>query len=510
MSYRHLILVLGDQLNLDSAALADGPQAGDAVWMAEVARESTKVWSHQARIALFLSAMRHFAAELRARGWRVDYQALEDHQHPDLAAALRAAVTRHQPSRVRLVEPGEYGVRQEIEGVCSELQVPLDLLDDRHFLTSHADFARWRSGRKQWVMEYFYRAMRQQSGDLMQGRDPVGGQWNLDKQNRRPFSKKGPGRLPERRRETPDALTADVLQLVEERFSAHPGTLDRFDWPVTRRDALAALQDFIELRLPAFGDFQDAIWSGEPWLFHSQLSAALNLKLLNPREVLDAAIAAFSAGRAPLNAVEGFVRQILGWREYVRHVYWAGMPALLEENALQASQPLPAFYWTGETEMACLQDTLKQTLDTGYAHHIQRLMVTGLFGLLLGVEPRRIHQWYLAIYVDAVEWVEAPNVLGMSQFADGGRLGTKPYVASGRYIERMSNYCAGCRFNPGESHGPAACPFTLLYWDFLMRHEARFGRHPRTAMQWRNLSRLDEPTREQIRRDAADLRQSLS
>nr|WP_280818820.1 cryptochrome/photolyase family protein [Thiorhodococcus minor] len=437
---------MGDQLDLGSPVLADGPWADDCVWMAEVAEESTKVWSHKARIALFLSAMRHFAERLRERGWQVDYQALERHAHPDLGAALRAAIERHQPQSVRMVEAGEYGVARIVEHACAEMRVPLRILDDSHFLTTHADFDRWQSGRKQWVMEHFYREMRRKSGYLTASGEPVGGEWNLDKQNRRAFPKSGPGILPGRCGFPPDTLTRQVLELVERRFADHPGDLDAFAWPVTREQALEALADFIDLRLPGFGDYQDAMWVGESWLYHSQLAAALNLKLLDPREVLDAAVAAFDAGRAPLNAVEGFVRQILGWREYVRHLYWASMPGLLDENALDAHQPLPGFYWTGETEMVCLREALGQTLRTGYAHHIQRLMVTGLCGLLLGVEPRQMHAWYLAVYVDAVEWVEAPNTLGMSQFADGGRLGTKPYVASGRYIQRMSNYCGTCHF----------------------------------------------------------------
>lgn len=510
MSVRRLIVVLGDQLNLDSAALADGPRASDRVLMAEVAEESTKVWSHKARIALFLSAMRHFAAALRERGWQVDYQALDEHEHPSLGAALQAAITRHRPECVRMVEAGEYDVARSIETCCDGMRVTLQVLEDSHFLTTRNDFDRWRSGRKQWVMEYFYRQMRRETGYLMSDGEPVGGEWNLDKQNRRSFSKAGPGVLPGRCGFSPDALTREVLGLVERRFLDHPGELDAFDWPVTREQALEALGDFIDLRLPAFGDYQDAMWTGEPWLYHSHLSAALNHKLLDPREVLDSAVAAFEAERAPLNAVEGFVRQILGWREYVRHVYWATMPGLLKENALEAHQPLPDFYWTGETDMVCLREALGQTLRTGYAHHIQRLMVTGLFGLLLGVEPRQMHAWYLAVYVDAVEWVEAPNTLGMSQFADGGRLGTKPYVASGRYIQRMSNHCRSCRFEPVEARGEDACPFTVLYWDFLMRHAARFASHPRTALQWRrNLARLDTETRQQIQDAAARLRSRL-
>jgi deoxyribodipyrimidine photolyase-related protein len=279
---------------------------------------------------------------------------------------------------------------------------------------------------------------------------------------------------------------------------------------VTRDQALAALEDFIEQRLELFGPYQDAMWRGEPWLYHARLSAALNLKLLDPREVIEAAIAAGRAGRAPLASVEGFVRQILGWREYVRGIYWHAMPGYLERNGLGAQHHLPAFYWHGDTDMQCLAQVLRQTLEYGYAHHIQRLMVTGLFALLYGVQPRQVHEWFLAVHVDAVEWVELPNTLGMSQHADGGLLGSKPYVASGRYIQRMSNYCDGCGYDPTERVGERACPFTTLYWDFLIRHEQRFAEHPRAAMQWRNLRHLDDVQRCEVQQQAQRLRAKLA
>jgi deoxyribodipyrimidine photolyase-related protein len=312
--------------------------------------------------------------------------------------------------------------------------------------------------------------------------------------------------LPAPRRFAPDATTRAVIDLARTRFAGHPGSLDAFDWPVTPADAEAALDDFIAHRLPLFGTYQDAIWAGEPWLYHARIAAALNLKLLDPRRAVNAAVAAYHAGHAPLAAVEGFVRQILGWREYVRGLYWLRMPEFADHNALGADQPLPAFYWSGDTEMNCLRDAIGQTLRLGYAHHIQRLMVTGLFALLLGVRPREVHAWYLAVYVDAVEWVELPNVLGMSQYADGGYMVSKPYCASGKYIQRMSNYCSGCRFKPDRATGDDACPFTTLYWDFLARHRERFARHPRTALQWKNLDRIDPAELARIRAAAAALR----
>ncbi|HSN71598.1 MAG TPA: cryptochrome/photolyase family protein, partial [Steroidobacteraceae bacterium] len=382
--------------------------------------------------------------------------------------------------------------------------------EDPHFLLSRADFARWAEGRRELRLEHFYRFMRKRTGFLMRNGAPAGGAFNFDRQNRGSFGRNGPGPIRTPVHFAPDETTREVLNVVAGRFKEHPGELDAFDWPVTPGDAQRALDDFIAHRLPEFGRWQDAMWSQAAYLHHSRLSAALNVKLLRPRKVLEAAVAAYDRGDAPIESVEGFVRQILGWREYVRGIYWREMPDYLERNALGADAALPDFYWTAATEMACLHDVIDQTLRLGYAHHIQRLMVTGLFALLLGVAPKRVHEWYLAVYVDAVEWVELPNTLGMSQYGDGGVMASKPYAASGKYIDRMSNYCAGCRYDPGESTGERACPFTTLYWDFLMRHEQRFADHPRMALQVRNLERLDDVTRRRIRSAATALRERMT
>jgi len=489
---RNLIVVLGDQLNRDSAAFDDFDAAQDAVWMAEVTEESTHVWSHKARIALFLSAMRHFRDALREEGVRVHYRELSE---GSLAEFLRRDIAKLKPKRTIAVEPGDYRVRESLAPL-------VDFLADRHFLCSLDDFREHSRERKQLRMEFFYREMRRRHGVLMDGDKPFGGQWNFDHDNRGAFGKSGPSELPAPRRFLPDATTRRVIELVEKRFPDHPGRLAHFDWPVAPGQALDALDDFIVHRLPLFGQFQDAMWTGEPWLYHSRISVALNLKLLDPRDAVRAA----ETADAPLAAREGFVRQILGWREYVRGVYWLKMPAYADSNELDARAPLPKFYWTGETDMTCLREAIGQTLRYGYAHHIQRLMVTGLYALLLGVEPRQVHEWYLAVYVDAVEWVELPNTIGMSQFADGGYLASKPYAATGKYISRMSNYCANCRFDPAESTGETACPFTTLYWDFLMRNEAKLKKIPRMEMQLRNLVRIAPAKKKAIAARAAELR----
>jgi deoxyribodipyrimidine photolyase-related protein len=518
---RNLIVVLGDQLDRDSSVFDDFDAAQDLIWLAEVTEESTHVWSHKARIALFLSGMRHFAAELIARQWPVHYRRMGDAALPfasaapepgiaTLAQALALDLTKLQPTRVVLVCPGDYRVREALKAVCAQHNVAYAERSDTHFYLSTEEFADWARGRKEFRLEHLYRLLRKREGVLMDGAKPVGGEWNYDQENRGTFGKAGPGMVPAPLAFAPDALTAQVLALVEAQFPGHPGELADFDWPVTPEQAISALDDFIAQRLCAFGSYQDAMWINQPYLYHAKISAALNLKLISPRTVVNAVEQAYRAGRAPLAAAEGFIRQVLGWREYVRGLYWWRMPRYLTENALAAEQPLPAFYWSGDTDMACLRAAIGQTLRYGYAHHIQRLMVTGLFSLMLGVQPRAVHEWYLAVYVDAVEWVELPNVLGMSQFADGGVMASKPYCASGSYIKRMSNYCAGCKYKPDVSTGPQACPFTTLYWDFLARHKDKFATHPRAALQWRALSRLSPETIAEIQAQATELRRVLA
>ena len=409
-----------------------------------------------------------------------------------------------------MLEAGDYRLEQGFAALAKRVPYPFEVVPDPHFYVTRAEFMQWLGTRKQPRLEHFYRALRKRFDVLMDGDEPRGGKWNFDADNRKAFGRAGPELSPPRPQFIPDAITAAVIETVEAHFPDHPGSLEGFNWPVTPEDARVALEDFVSHRLAAFGRYQDAMWTGAPFLNHSLLSVALNLKLINPRVVVETVIERGLSSGVPMASVEGFVRQVLGWREYVRGLYWARMPGYLEENALAADAPLPAFYWTGETQMACLADSLGQTLKYGYAHHIQRLMVTGLFALLVGVEPRQVHAWYLGIYVDAVEWVELPNTLGMSQFADGGVMASKPYVASGKYIERMSNYCRGCRFSPGARTGPDACPFTVLFWDFLMRHEARFGSHPRTSLMWRNLAKVPAPEQAEIRAQAGKLRARLA
>jgi deoxyribodipyrimidine photolyase-related protein len=507
MPVRNLLVILGDQLDPTSPLLTEGDRLHDQIWMAEVREESTHVWSHKARIAVFLAAMRHFCQHLRSEGWTVHYTPLEDGA-TTLHDALRDAVSILQPQHIRIVEPGDYRIAKALRRTAPHIE----FVPDPHFLCGVHEFRDYARERKQLRMEFFYRDMRRRYNVLMlpDGRTPEGGEWNFDSDNRESFGKQGPGLVPPPLKFAPSEITQDVLNTVEREFANHPGTTQNFDWPMTPAQASQALDDFLDHRLAIFGVHQDAMWTGEPYLYHSRLSVALNLKLLHPLTVVRAAEERYRKGLAPLAAVEGFIRQILGWREYVRGIYWTFMPqGYADRNALNANEPLPAVYWTGETDMRCLSETIGQTLQYGYAHHIQRLMVTGLFALLLGVEPKQVHEWYLAVYVDAVEWVELPNTIGMSQFADGGVMASKPYAASGKYIQRMSNYCAGCRYNPAESTGPTACPFTTLYWDFLMRHQATLGANQRMKMQVRNVDRLSADQKSAILRQAEAFRASL-
>ena len=498
-----LIPVLGDQLSHGLASLRDVSTEDAVVLLMEVAEETTYVRHHKRKIALILSAMRHFAAELREAGWTVDYVRLDDADNSgSFTGEVARAVERHRPQSIRIVEPGEWRVRQAIDGWAARFRVPVDVLPDDRFICGILEFQTWAQARDDLVMEFFYREMRRKTGLLMTAYgEPEGGQWNLDKENRAP-PKRGLD-YPEPLRFDPDETTAEVMALVADRFSGHFGRLEKFALPVTARQAQAALKHFIGTALPDFGTYQDAMVTGQDWLYHSWLSPALNLGLLTPLAVARKAAEAYAAGHVPLNAAEGFIRQIIGWREYVRGYYWMEMPQVATANALAATRPLPELYWTGETDMLCLAEAVRNTRNHGYAHHIQRLMVLGNFAMLAGVRPQDVADWFLVVYADAYEWVELPNVVAMSQHADGGRLATKPYAAGGAYIDRMSDHCARCRYDVKRKTGPDACPFNALYWDFLARHERRFRRNRRMTNMYANWDRMTREMQDAYRASAA-------
>ena len=514
---RRLVWLLGDHLSPHNPLLiGSSPQSVD-VLMIEAPGEATEVWSHKARIALFLAAMRHRARALRELGYRVHYVSLNDWPDtpglveraarflregaPGVAAGAQNATPIQVPwDRLELLEAGEWRLQEAIEAMARAQGIAMRWHADPHFYCSREEFAAWAKGLKQWRMEFFYRKMRQRHGVLLEpAGSPVGGQWNFDVDNRQPYPKTGPGPIPQPLWFEPDAITQEVLTEVGQRFAEHPGSLDHFAWPVTPEQARAALEHFIAHRLGQFGPYQDAMWTGETWGWHALLSTSLNLKLLDPREVVQAAEAAWRTRGLDLASVEGFIRQVLGWREFIRGVYWMQMPGLRQANHYGHSRPLPRWYWTGQTHMACMREVVGQTLKHGFAHHIQRLMVTGQFALLAQLDPQAVEDWYLAVYVDAVEWVELPNVAGMALFADGGRFTSKPYIASGQYIKRQSNYCQGCRYDPALRTGPKACPVSTLYWAFLDRHEAALAKNPRTALMAKSVGKLDSEARQALR-----------
>lgn len=518
-----LALVFGDQLDLDAALIRSlGPD--DTVLMMEVASESRHVPSHAQRTLLFLSAMRHFAAELVRRKVRVSYVALDATENTGaFETEIARAITVVNPSQIVCTHPGEWRVLAMLERVRDATGIPLCILPDDHFLTTSDEFGAWASNRAALTMEFFYREQRRKTGYLMEGTGksakPAGGEWNFDKENRLPFGKQGPSPRPRPPLSfKPDETTRAALAAVARVLPDLPGAVDSFAWPVTRKQALAALDDFITHRLARFGPFEDAMWSSEPTLYHSTLSSSLNLKLLNPRECCEQAIAAYRAGKAPLQSVEAFVRQIIGWREFIRGVYWLEGPAYADRNGLDRHGELPSFYWTADTDMACMKVCVSQVLDTGFGHHIQRLMVTGNFALISGVHPRAVSDWYLGMFVDGVDWVTLPNALGMVMHADRragagkgvtGLVGTKPYAASGKYIERMSNYCTACRYDPAERTGPSACPVTVFYWDFLIRTREPMAHNQRMTMILKNVDRMTPQAQAQITLDADLLRRKL-
>jgi deoxyribodipyrimidine photolyase-related protein len=504
-----LRVVLGDQLSDGLSALHDLDAAHDVVLMAEVADETRYVRHHRQKVVLVLSAMRHFAAALRARGITVRYVLLDDPANTgSLSGELQRAVRDLAPARIVATEPGEWRVLDLMRGWEAACGLPVELRDDDRFLCSRAQFRDWLAGRSAPRMEFFYREMRRRTGFLMDGDQPVGGAWNFDTENRKRLPKGLP--VPPARRFEPDAVTREVIALVAARCADHFGALEPFGWAVTREQALEALHDFVHELLPSFGDYQDAMRAGEPFLFHAVLSPYLNVGLLLPREVCEAALAAGERGAAPLNAVEGFLRQVLGWREYVRGLYWTQGPGYGRSNALAATRPLPAFFWTRRTDLACVAAVLEDTWRHAYAHHIERLMVIGNFALLAGLAPAAVEEWFLVVYADAFEWVELPNVHGMALYADGGLLASKPYAASGAYIDRMSDHCRGCRYDPKQKEGETACPFNYLYWEFLLRNEGVLGDNPRLSLPYRNLAGMTAGRRARIRADAGRFLSGLS
>jgi deoxyribodipyrimidine photolyase-related protein len=505
---RNLILVLGDQLSPQLSSLAASDPARDIVLMCEVVEEATYVRHHKKKIILLFSAMRHFCEELRGLGWTVRYTKLDAEGNAgSFSGEVARAVAAYSPERIVVTEPGEWRVLDTMNGWAKRFGLPVDILPDTRFISSITDFATWAAGRKQLRMEYFYRDMRRNTGLLMDGDKPVGDAWNFDHDNRKPA--KADLFMPEPAHFQQDKITREVVALVKSRFADHFGDADPFWFAVTRADAEAAFDRFVAEGLPHFGDYQDAMLTGQKFLYHAVVSMYLNCGLLDPLDICRKVEAAYAGGLVPLNAAEGYIRQVIGWREYVRGIYWLKMPEYTASNALNHTRALPDFYWTGETKMACVRAAVTQTKEDAYAHHIQRLMVTGNFALLAGISPQALHEWYLAVYADAYEWVELPNTIGMSQFADGGLLASKPYAASGAYINRMSDYCKSCTYDVKARTGPKACPFNALYWDFISRHASTIKSNPRMAQMVRTYDKFEDAEKTRITESSATFLASL-
>ncbi|MDO6522154.1 cryptochrome/photolyase family protein [Shimia thalassica] len=497
----NLRLILGDQLSSEISSLRDVDAENDTLLLCEVRAEATYVKHHKKKIAFVFSAMRHFAAELVRSGSNLQYVKYDDPKNSgSLIGEVARCLAQGDYDEVIVTAPGEYRLANEMQSWPSTLGIPVTIREDDRFLCTPAEFSNWAKGRKQLRMEYFYREMRRKYSVLMDQTGPVGGQWNYDSDNRKPPV--AGMTVPDTYRAQPDAVTQEVMTLVETHFPDHFGDLHPFHFAVTREQALDALDEFIARRLTFFGDYQDAMIQGEPWMYHSHIGLYLNCGLLNPLECIERAEAAFHKGNAPLNAVEGFIRQILGWREYVRGIYWHEMPHYASHNYLEATRALPEFFWTGDTQMNCMRQCITETKQNAYAHHIQRLMVLGNFCLLAGIDPDEVNNWYLLVYADAYEWVELPNVSGMILFADGGQLASKPYAASGAYINNMSNYCASCTYKVTVKNGPKACPFNYLYWDFIGRNDAKLRGNPRMGFMYKSLDRMSTDKRHAIRDDS--------
>ena len=486
-----LRLILGDQLNLQHQWFDTVDQEVTYILM-EMRQETDYAPHHIQKVVGFFGAMRHFAQTLKKQGHQVIYLKLDDAENQQsLPANLNNIIPQWNITSFEYQAPDEYRLDQQLKSFCEEINLPTALIDSDHFMTSREELSQFFEGKKQLILEFFYRNMRKQFNLLMQQGQPEGGQWNFDKNNRKKW--KGSPVIPVAYIPQTEELAA-LGQLIHKAGVKTIGTLDteNYLFPFSREEALVQLEYFCEHLLVHFGDYQDALHTEEINLFHSRISFALNVKMISPLEVVEKVIAYYRQheDEIELAQVEGFVRQIIGWREYMRGIYWKEMPAYAQKNALENHNPLPDFYWTAKTKMNCLHHSIQNSLDNAYAHHIQRLMITGNFALLAQVHPDAVDQWYLGIYADAIEWVQITNTRGMSQWADGGIVATKPYVSAASYINKMSNYCESCAYDKKKRLGEDACPFNSLYWNFLDDKKQYFAKNNRMAMMLRLLEKI--------------------
>lgn len=464
-SFDRAVFILHDQINLDSWPNWVKEEKPLLIFM-ESGEKGKEVPHHKKKAVVVLSSMRHFALECAKEGFDVFYHSTTGHFDDGLKEILSQF-----EGQLTFMTPSEWDSRERLQKVADEYDERVNAIPNSFFL---ADPENWKEKIEPgYRMEYFYREMRRKTGYLMNGDEPEGGEWNYDEQNRKSLPKDHP--VPEIKRFEPDEITKEAIEMVNDYFPDSFGRSENFGYAVTRNQALELLDQFINERLDEFGPYEDALKTGNHTLFHSQLSIYMNNGLLTPKEVCEKAIESYRKGNARLNSVEGLIRQIIGWREYIRIYYEAMMPEVRKTNHFGFENKLPAMFWTGETKMKCMEQSLKPVIDEAYSHHIQRLMVLSNFSNLTETDPRELERWFLTAYADAYEWVELPNVLGMSTFADGGVLASKPYVSSGNYINKMSDYCKNCEYSVTKKTGEKACPFNYLYWNFVDKQRETFN-----------------------------------
>lgn len=501
---RITVWITGDQCSKNNGALVEADKDSTTILLIESVARGNQLKYHKKKLVLIYSIMRHFAKELRQAGWHVDYHA----ESPDFKEALAKHIKEKKPEKFRLMEQSEYGALENLTKLVNECagekSIEVEIFPHCNFISSAAEFEKLHTTSESRVtMEKFYHAMRKKTGLLMDGDDPMGGAWNFDKNNRLPPGKRFPFKPP--MTFPPDAITKEVIQMVERHFGDHPGSTESWRYAVTREDALEAARDFFDNRLDQFGPHQDAMLDGQPFLNHSVLSPYINTCLLHPLELCREAESRYLSQGAQISSVEGFIRQLIGWREFIWRVYWRLMPEYKERNSLGAEEILPDWFYTGETRMKCMSDAIAMVQEHAYAHHIVRLMLIGNFSLLAGLNPQATNDWFHEMFIDGYDWVMVPNVIGMTLHADGGYVGTKPYAASANYINKMSDYCGRCPFDPKKAIGDDACPFNSMYWNFLIHHEKRFAKNHRMAMIMKGLQTKSADWKTEITKRAREL-----
>jgi len=501
------VLILGDQLSVDISSLKNFDKKTDHVLMAEVMSEASYVQHHPKKIIFIFSAMRHFAQELQSLGFSVHYTKLDDKQNTQNISTELLRISKSLGcEKIIITKPGEYRLLKELESIDS--QIKLELREDDRFYCTLDEFSSWIKSSKVYRLENFYQLMRKKHNVLLDlDGKPEGGKWNYDVLNRKPIKKNL--KIPPPPKFEADKITQDVINLVKQRFDKNFGSAEPFWFAVTQKQAQEAMDDFVQNKLATFGDYEDAMLEQDGFLFHSILSMYINVGFLEPKKIIPIIEQKYRQGLVPLNSAEGYIRQIIGWREYVRGIYWTFMPDYTKKNYFEHHRKLPEFFWSANTDLNCIKKCIEQTRDESYAHHIQRLMIIGNFSVLTELEPSEVASWFLAVYADAYEWVELPNVYGLALYADGGTMASKPYVSSGNYIKKMSDYCDGCKYDVDLKSGKDACPFNYLYWNFFIKNREKVSGNPRNFVIYNTIKKMTPEKIAQIKKDSKEFLKNL-